>query len=192
VTENRNYTLLGFDDNKKLKAFQIVVPKKDDVEHYLSEKGKELELKSVMWRKTPGSDARLWEPFLAVWNYPDYLDEEPEACNFSSFEEAYNLLTSECGKDGWYGIYNLKTEKMVNVKIYDWSDRDNAKNAKEAMEYISHYLADNWSGMGKRQANQVAKYAEGHNIPFSADLAVTFRKAFQLHQPQWNSSSAYC
>jgi hypothetical protein len=189
---SRNYTLFGFNEDNKLCAYPVTVPVKLDANNYLEEKGKSFGLRAVTWRHTAGK--KIYEPYLAIWIHNEDLDMyEAESLSFSSYDLAYSFLTTECDRfDYLYGLYNLSTQKMEKVKIYDWDDRSTAKNTKEAMEYISHYLAESWGSIEKSKANQVAKYAEEYGIPFSADLAVTFHKVFQLHQPQWNSSSAYC
>lgn len=193
------YYIVGFDDENKPKLVEVETRKtgEDLRQHMINRIAKEnLGYATFMGASSKKRTYHSEPQYVVFWIY-DFENEprdeaEVESTKLWTFEEAFKFISDEIGQEDLYCLLDTDSRKFLKIQRIDWDDRSKAKNAKEAMEYISHYLAERWDGMDKRKANEVAKYAAEHDIPFSADLAVKFRKAFQMHQPQWNSSSAYC
>ena len=187
--QNRKCLLIGFDKKKKIQVTKITAPKNQDLHKFMQEKCFESTLRGSTWAYKP-LKRDLWDRYLTLYIWGEGEDVETEMCRISTYEDAYKFLKDEGGESGWCGIYDLLKEKQLKFDVISWKNRDDAKSTKEAMSFIAHHLSEKWDG--RLLLKEVEEYATKHQIPFSVAFIKQFRQAFQLHQPQWNSSSAYC
>lgn len=84
-------------------------------------------------------------------------------------------------------IIDIAAKKTKLITKLKWEERDKAETVKEAINYISDYLAL----FGGSDLEEVAKYAKEWNIPFSIKLMKSIAKKKELiDYAGWNSS--YC
>jgi len=156
----------------------VTVPYAFGVDFFMKKMVAESELKHSGW-----AYYKNYDRFVSIWKNSDMYHDY-----HYSYSEAASYIIAE-GADGGV-VFNQVTGEITPVKIIEWKDRDKAKSSQEAIEFISNYLAYDFGKLNKLE--EVGEYAAKHNIPFSSSLMENFVDAFNLHQPQWNSSSAFC
>lgn len=185
----RKIVIFGFDDDEREMEFQwINVEPQTDVTFALEEALEKFPRKrkaAVQASDLMGYWKRI-EPYFMVYAssrgsdlYAEYRSED--------YDQVRSNVVSEGG--GW--VVNFNTGETEYVLVRNWKNRDQAKNTQEAMEHISTYMAQGFRNLNSN-LKEVEEYAAKFDIPFSADLMSQFRSEFDVHQSQWNSSSAYC
>lgn len=182
---DRKIVIFGFDDDERKMEFQwINVEPQLDVDFALQEALEKFPRKhKAAVQKSDLKGYYGYRPYFMVYTcggmgaYPEYMSDD--------YNEVRTNAVSEGG--GW--VVNFGAEETEYVFVHNWENRGQAKNTQEAMEYISTYMAKHF---GRFDLKEIEKYAAKFGIPFSADLMGQFCSDFNVHQPQWNSSSAYC
>jgi hypothetical protein len=185
---SRDIVIFGYDDDPEVVEFQqLTIDPKLDIDFALKDAIEKLDKKNKGGFKVEPHDS-WYRDHQYVPIYVSTYDGSIYSESRQRYEEdARSFIVSEGG--GY--IYDLKAKSAEHVFVPSWETRDKASNTEEAMQYIASYMAQNFAGLGSN-AKEIEAYAAKFGIPFSADLIGQFRAEFDLHQSQWDSSSAYC